>query len=88
MPPPHNKVTLQISSDGGGNWATAALPFGDLHQHSYTILDTSEDSVFLHVNHIGEKSTWGNVYISNAGQWHPIIVYLWPTPQASHSGTL
>jgi len=61
-----NQVTLQMSSDGGKSWNTATLPFGDLHQHSYTILDTSEDSVFLHVNHIGEKSTWGNVYISNA----------------------
>ena len=26
----------------------------------------SEDTVFLHVNHIGESSTWGNVYVSNA----------------------
>lgn len=61
-----NQVSLQISADGGNTWSTATLPFGDLHQHSYTILDTSEDSVFLHVNHIGEKSSWGNVYISNA----------------------
>eukprot|EP00938_MAST-03A_sp_MAST-3A-sp1_P006763 g6763.t1 len=61
-----NRVSLQISSNGGKTWSTAALPFGELHQHSYTILDTSEDSVFLHVNHIGEKSSWGNVYISNA----------------------
>ena len=58
-----NRVSLQISSNGGKTWSTAALPFGELHQHSYTILDTSEDSVFLHVNHIGEKSSWGNVYV-------------------------
>eukprot|EP00939_MAST-03C_sp_MAST-3C-sp1_P004380 g4380.t1 len=61
-----NQVSLQISSNGGKTWDTATLPFGDLHQHSYTILDTSEDSVFLHVNHVGKDSTWGNVYISNA----------------------
>ena len=34
-------------------------------QHSYTVLDSSEDTVFLHVNHGGEMSQWGNIYISN-----------------------
>ena len=33
---------------------------------SYTVVDSSEDSVFLHVNHGGAKSEWGNIYVSNA----------------------
>jgi len=35
-------------------------------QHSYTVVDSSEDTVFLHVNHGGAASEWGNIYISNA----------------------
>lgn len=35
-------------------------------EHSYTFLDTSENSVFIHVNHFGEKSKYGHIYISNA----------------------
>ena len=34
-------------------------------QHSYTVVDSSEDTVFLHVNHGGGSSEWGNIYISN-----------------------
>ena len=37
-----------------------------LQEQSYTILDTSEGTVFLHVNHGGYDSAWGNVYISDA----------------------
>ena len=59
------EVTLEISSDAGRHWETADLPFV-MNQHSYTILDTSEDSVFLHVNHEGASASYGNVYISNA----------------------
>lgn len=35
-------------------------------EHSYTILDTSEGQVFLHINHEGEKSKSGNIYISDS----------------------
>ena len=34
-------------------------------EHSYTFLDTSENSVFLHINHFGENSKYGHVYISD-----------------------
>jgi hypothetical protein len=34
-------------------------------EHSYIFLDTSENSVFLHVNHFGEKSRFGHIYISD-----------------------
>lgn len=33
-------------------------------EHSYTFLDTSEQSVFLHINHFGDVSRYGHVYIS------------------------
>lgn len=34
-------------------------------EHSYTFLDTSSNSVFLHVNHFGAKSRFGHIYISD-----------------------
>ncbi|MCQ2819130.1 MAG: hypothetical protein MJ252_17850, partial [archaeon] len=33
-------------------------------EHSYTFLDTTLDSVFLHINHFGEASPYGDVYTS------------------------
>ena len=59
------EVELQMSSDGAKTFLRGTLPYR-IKQHSYTILDTSEDTVFLHVNHEGEGAKWGNVYISNA----------------------
>lgn len=40
----------------------------DLSEHSYTILDSSEDVVFLHVNHrpVGEASPAGHLYTSDS----------------------
>ena len=35
-------------------------------EHSYTFLDTTEGSVLLHINHFGESSKYGHVYISGA----------------------
>lgn len=58
-------VNLVLSSDGGHRWHTAELEY-PMTQHSYTILDTSNDAVFLHVNHAGEGARWGNVYLSNS----------------------
>lgn len=43
----------------------AELPIKRLSDHSYTLLDTSEESIFLFVNHIGAKAPYGNVYISD-----------------------
>lgn len=58
-------VVLQLSSDGGKKFFPAELEY-PMTQHSYTILDTSNDAIFLHVNHNGEHAQWGNVYISNS----------------------
>ena len=45
--------------------ARRRLPF-QLTEHSYTILDTSEGSVFLHVNHGDYNTGYGNIYLSDA----------------------
>jgi len=35
-------------------------------EHSYTFLDANEGSVFLHINHFGENSRYGHIYISDS----------------------
>lgn len=34
-------------------------------EHSYTFLDSSEGVIFLHINHFGETSEFGHVYVSD-----------------------
>lgn len=75
-PRQENEVSLRVSRDkehGHGNtrhrvhhFKTAILPV-ELTEHSYTILDTSEGSVFLHVNHqpFHLNAPVGHVYISD-----------------------
>lgn len=67
-PNQENQVSLQVSREEGPNkkFQTALLPV-DLTEHSYTILDTSEGSVFLHVNHapFDTNAPTGHVYISD-----------------------
>ena len=43
----------------------AELPIKQVSDHSYTLLDTSEGSMFIHINHMGQKAKYGNVYISD-----------------------
>lgn len=58
-------VKLMISSDGAQSFDAAKLP-QTLEEKSYTILDTSEGAVMLHVNHGSrENGAVGNVYISD-----------------------
>lgn len=54
-------VSLMVSSDGGISFRQAKLPT-DIEEKSYTVLDTSEGVVMLHVNH---GANIGNVYISD-----------------------
>ena len=51
------------------------LPTQRLREHSYTILDTEEGQVFLHINHYGEKSKYGNIYISVTTTSATTIIY-------------
>ncbi|PHJ19881.1 sortilin, partial [Cystoisospora suis] len=57
-------VSLLVSTDGGKSFQMAKLPV-EIEEKSYTVLDTSEDAIMLHVNHGHNKDT-GNVYISDA----------------------
>ena len=47
------------------NFRNIELGIRKFREHSYTFLDTSENSVFLHVNHFGDKSRFGHIYISD-----------------------
>jgi len=62
------EVFLQVSRDNVTHlhFERARLPVV-LREHSYTILDTSEGSVFLHVNHqpFQEGAYAGHVYVSD-----------------------
>eukprot|EP00947_MAST-08B_sp_MAST-8B-sp1_P000244 g244.t1 len=58
-------VKLFVSGDGGSTFDKSKLPMR-LRQHEFTILDTSEQSVFLHVNHEGANANYGNVYASDS----------------------
>jgi len=59
-------VNLMVSSNGGSSFEVAKLP-QDIDEKSYTVLDTSEGAVMLHVNHGFTKgiSGVGNLYISD-----------------------
>mmetsp|Transcript_11552 Transcript_11552/g.15062 ORF Transcript_11552/g.15062 Transcript_11552/m.15062 type:complete len:887 (+) Transcript_11552:98-2758(+) len=58
------EINLMMSIDFGESFYSGKLPF-TLAQKSYTVLDTSEDTVFMHVNHGSENSPYGHVYISD-----------------------
>lgn len=58
-------VRLLISADGAKTFETATLPM-QLEDKSYTLLDTSEGAIMLHVNHGSrENGAVGNIYISD-----------------------
>jgi len=59
-------VTLWLSNtmDASFEFKQVDVPMKRLREHSYTILDTQEGQVFLHVNHQGDNSKTGNIYIS------------------------
>lgn len=60
-------VNLFVSTDNGLTFNKAILPT-ELEERSYTILDTSEGAVIIHVSHTyeGNDVEVGNVYISDA----------------------
>eukprot|EP00922_Rhytidocystis_sp_ex-Travisia-forbesii_P011736 GHVS01017475.1.p1 GENE.GHVS01017475.1~~GHVS01017475.1.p1 ORF type:complete len:935 (+),score=103.33 GHVS01017475.1:271-3075(+) len=65
--PIQQTVKMLVSSGGQDKFEQALLPDDAVHEKSYTILDTSEGAIMLHVNHGAEgKSNTGNVYISDA----------------------
>eukprot|EP00301_Raphidiophrys_heterophryoidea_P025845 c8766_g1_i1.p1 GENE.c8766_g1_i1~~c8766_g1_i1.p1 ORF type:complete len:832 (-),score=166.43 c8766_g1_i1:209-2704(-) len=63
-----NEVQLVVGRDDVIVYEIGRLPF-ELREHSYTILDTSEGAVFLHVNHGDFSTPFGNIYLSDADGW-------------------
>jgi hypothetical protein len=62
-------VWLMVSKDGAKTWKASLLPsgMGELEEKWYTILDTSEGAVFLHINSATEGSKdSGTVFISDS----------------------
>lgn len=49
---------------------TISLSSNVFQEHSYTFLDTSEQTVFLHINHFGDNSKFGHIYISDQNGLH------------------
>lgn len=45
--------------------SSVELPIQRLKDHSFTILDSTETSIFINVNHYGDEAKFGNVYVSN-----------------------
>jgi hypothetical protein len=68
-----SKINLMVfhNSTGMGEFVPAHVP-STLSHHSYTILDSSEQAVFLHINHrpLGEASHTGHLYVSDATGEH------------------
>mmetsp|Transcript_113889 Transcript_113889/g.317116 ORF Transcript_113889/g.317116 Transcript_113889/m.317116 type:complete len:956 (-) Transcript_113889:154-3021(-) len=61
-------VHLMVSKDGGKSFQAALLPsgMGELEEKWYTVLDTSEGAVILHINsNTGLKDT-GRIFVSDA----------------------
>ena len=44
----------------------AELPIKKIPEHSYTLVDTSEGSIFIQVNHFSKRSDYGTVYMSDS----------------------
>lgn len=37
-----------------------------MKDHSFTVLDATEDVIFININHLGDSSKFGNVYSSSS----------------------
>lgn len=61
-------VSLVVSEPQTPNYRfiEVKMPMRRVKEHSYTILDTSEGRIFIHINHLGEKAKFGNIYMSDS----------------------
>lgn len=66
---PHGSVVKMHTSSyksGFTHILEAQLPDGEINfGHSFTIIDSSEDTVFLFMENHGFKSPFGNLYVSD-----------------------
>ena len=61
-------VALVVTDPANPNYefSEVKMPMRRLKEHSYTILDTTEGRIILHINHLGPKAKYGNLYISDS----------------------
>jgi len=61
-------VNLMVSSDGAKSWKAALLPsgMGELEEKWYTIVDTSEGAVLLHLNDETGATETGRIFVSDS----------------------
>jgi hypothetical protein len=61
------EVTLLAAKSSNKNYEFQSIETNSktFKEHSYTFLDSTEGAVFLHINHFGENSRYGHVYISD-----------------------
>lgn len=62
------EVSLLVTNASSDNYPFEPIVInnGKFMEHSYMFLDTTENSVFLHINHFGENSKYGHVYSSDS----------------------
>jgi hypothetical protein len=61
------EVQLMVSSFPDlHTFAKAELPVKRIPEHSYTLVDTSEGSIMIQVNHFNKRSDYGTVYVSDS----------------------
>ena len=63
------RVSVYTSTYRSGftNLKKAELPRDALATTTFTLMDTSEDQVFLYLENKGQKTPFGNLYISDEG---------------------
>lgn len=61
-------VNLMVSNDGANTWKAALLPsgMGELEEKWYTIVDTSEGAVLLHLNSETGATDTGRIFVSDS----------------------
>eukprot|EP00913_Durusdinium_trenchii_P007931 g7437.t1 len=66
--PERQTVNLMVSSDGAKTWKAALLPsgMGELEEKWYTIVDTSEGAVLLHLNSETGAADTGRIFVSDS----------------------
>ena len=47
------------------NFAKTRLPTESVSSHTFTVMDTSEETVFLHVQTLGAEIPLGNIFVSD-----------------------
>jgi hypothetical protein len=60
------EAELMVSSEDPDRFDKIDLPVRKLPQHSFTLLDTTQGSIVIHVNHYSKRSDYGSIYVSDS----------------------